>query len=177
MGPAPSQFNFWPASAPLSIRRNKETVQILENPVANVSSSDKESGWEDDEENEEAVDWSSRNFLGPRFPSLAKEKETGSYEEDEQELKPLIDRELSLVSRLEQKINKSKLLGGIYIDKQCTLLEKHQIACASMDPERLSANPKERIEIMQDLYETIAKAKRDRITVLKRLEEAEKPRR
>merc|ERR1712002_1047882 len=115
MGPAPSQFNFFPASAPLSVRRNKETVQIMENPVTNVSSSDKEGGWEDDEENEESEDWSSRNFLGPRFPSLAKEKETSSYEKDEQELKSLIDRELSLVSRLEQKINKSKLLGGIYI--------------------------------------------------------------
>ena len=175
--PNPSQFNFLPATAPISVRRNKESVQIEENPVLDVSSSDRESSWEDDEENEEDVDWSSRSFLGPRFPSLAKEKETSSYEKDKQELKTLIDRELQLVHKLEQKINQSKILEGIYVDKQCTLLDQPQIACAYTNPDLLSANPKERIEIMQNLYETIIKAKKDRVTVLKRLEDAEKPRR
>ena len=177
--PNPSQFNFLPATAPLYVRRNKESVQIEESPVVNVSSSDKESSWEDEEENEteEAVDWSGRRFLGPRFPSLAKENETSSYEKDKQELKSLIDRELTQVNRLEQQINKSKFLEGIYVDKQCTLLDQPEIACATTNPDLLSANPKERLEIMQKLYETIAKAKRDRLTVLKRLEDAERPRR
>ena len=73
--PTPSHFNFLPASAPLYVRKNKESVQIEESPVVNVSSSDKESSWEDEEEDEaeEAVDWS-RSFLGPRFPSLARER-------------------------------------------------------------------------------------------------------
>ena len=171
--PNPSQFNFQQATAPLSVRRNKESVQI-EDPVLDVSSSDRESSWEDDEENEEDVDWSRRSFLGPRFPSLAKEKETSSYEKDKEELKVLIDRELQMVHKLEQKI---KILEGIYVDKQCTLLDQPQIACAYTNPDLLSANPKERIEIMQNLYETIIKAKKDRVTVLKRLEDAEKPRR
>ena len=147
--------------------------------MVTVSSSDEESSWEDDEENgaEEAVDWGSRSFLGPRFPSLAKEKEKGSYEKDKQELKKLIDRELGQVNRLEQQINQSKFLGGIYADKQCTLLDQPEIACATTNPDLLSANPKERLEIMQQLYETIAKAKKDRLAVLKRLEDAERPRR
>ena len=147
--------------------------------MVNVSSSDKESSWEDEEEDEteEAVDWSSRSFLGPRFPSLAKENGKNSFEKDKQELKTLIDRELVQVNRLEQQINKSKFLEGIYVDQQCTLLAQPEIACATTNPDLLSADPKETLEIMQKLYETISKAKRDRLTVLKRLEDAENPRR
>ena len=178
--PNPSQFNFQQAPAPLSIRR---PVQI-EDPVLDVSSSEEDEGWEDDEEDEEKVeedeeevDWSSRNFLGPRFPSLAKEKEQGTYEEDKEELKELIDRELQIVHKLEQKINHSKILEGIYVDNKCTLLDQPQIACAYTNPDLLSDNPKERIKIMKTLYETIMTAKKDRVTVLKRLEEAEKLRR
>ena len=146
--------------------------------MVNVSSSDKESSWEDEEEDEaeEAVDWS-RSFLGPRFPSLARERGKNSFEKEKQELKSLIDRELVQVHRLEQQINKSKFLEGIYVDQQCTLLAQPDIACATTNPDLLSADPRETLEIMQKLYETIAKAKRDRRTVLKRLEDAENPRR
>ena len=111
------------------------------------------------------------------FRSLAKEKEQGSYEKDKDELKELIDRELQVVHKLEQKINHSKILEGIYADNKCTLLDQPQIACAYTNPDLLSNNPKERIEIMNNIYEKIRKAKEDRVTVLKRLEEAEKLRR
>ena len=173
--PNPSHFNFQQAPAPLSIRRPVP----IEDPVLDVSSSEEEEGWEDDEveNDEEEVDWSIRNFLGPRFPLLAKEKEQGSYEKDKDELKELIDRELQVVHKLEQKINHSKILEGIYADNKCTLLDQPQIACAYTNPDLLSNNPKERIEIMNNIYEKIRKAKEDRVTVLKRLEEAEKLRR
>ena len=75
--------------------------------------------------------------------------------------------------RLEQQINKSKFLEGIYVDQQCTLLAQPDIACATTNPDLLSADPRETLEIMQKVYETIAKAKRDRRNVLKRLEDAE----
>ena len=90
-------------------------------------------------------------------------------------MKSLIDRELVQVHRLEQQINKSKFMEGIYVDQQCTLLSQPEIACATTNPDLLSADPRETLEIMQRVYETIAKAKRDRRTVLKRLEEAENP--
>ena len=174
--PTPSHFNFLPASAPLYVRKNKESVQNEESPVVNVSSSDKEGSWEDEDEDEaeEAVDWS-KGFLGPRFPSLARERGKNSFEKEQKELKSLIDRELVQVHRLEQQINKSKFMEGIYVDQQCTLLSQPEIACATTNPDLLSADPRETLEIMQKVYETIAKAKRDRRTVLKRLEEAENP--
>ena len=66
-------------------------------------------------------------------------------------------------------------MEGIYVDQQCTLLSQPEIACATTNPDLLSADPRETLEIMQKVYETIAKAKRDRRTVLKRLEDAENP--
>merc|ERR1711895_294631 len=84
---------------------------------------------------------------------------------------------MGMVHKLEQKINHSKILEGINVDNKCTLLDQPQIACAYTNPDLLSDNTKERIKIMKNLYETIMKAKKDRVSVLRRLEEAEKLRR
>ena len=113
----------------------------------------------------------------PNSPSMTKEKEQGSYETEKDELKKLIDRELQMVHNLEQQINHSTILEGIYANNRCTLLEEPQIVCVNTNPDLLSNSPKERIEIMKGLYETIMKAKEDRVTVLERLEEAENLRR
>ena len=142
-----------------------------------------EEGWEDEnedeeqvEDNKEEVDWS-RNFLGPNSPSMTKEKEQTSYETEKDELKILIDRELQIVHSLEEQINNSTILEGIYANNKCTLLYQPQIVCANTNPDLLSDNPQERVKIMKGLYETIMKAKEDRVTVLERLEEAENLRR
>ena len=123
------------------------------------------------------MDWSIRNYLGPRSPTLAQEKEQGSHEKDRDDLKELIDREVQVVHELEQRINHSEILEGIYADNTCTLLNHPQITCAYTNPDLLSNNPKEKIEIMKNIYEKIRKAKEDRVTVLERLEEAETLRR
>ena len=118
------------------------------------------------------MDWS-QGFLGPRFPSLAREQGRNSYAKEQQELKSLIDRELVQVHRLEQQINKSSFLEGIYVDQPCTLLSQPDIACATTNPDLLSADPRETLERMKKVYETIANAKIDRRKVLERLEDVE----
>ena len=100
-----------------------------------------------------------------------------SYETEKDELKILIDRELQIVHHLEEQINNSTILEGIYANNKCTLLYQPQILTANTNPDLLSDNPQERVKIMQGLYETIRKAKEDRVTVLERLEEAENLRR
>ena len=135
---------------------------------------DVEDSWEstDEDETEDPVDWS-KGFLGPRFPSLAKEQGRNSYTEEQQELKSLIDRELVQVHRLEQRINKSSFLEKIYEDQPCTLLSQPEIACATTNPDLLSEDPRETLEIMKRVYDTIANAKLDRRKVLERLENVE----
>ena len=95
------------------------------------------------------------------------------------ELKILIDRELLLVHNLEEQINNSATLDGIYIhpDTKCSLLYQPNMATVSTNPDHLSDSPQERVQIMQDLYEQILKAKEDRVNVLERLAEAEHVRR
>ena len=88
-------------------------------------------------------------------------------------MKSLIDRELVQVHRLEQQINKSSFLEGIYVDQPCTLLSQPDIACATTNPDLLSADPREALEMMKKVYETIANAKIDRRKVLERLEDVE----
>ena len=108
---------------------------------------------------------------------MTKEKEHTSYETEKDELKILIDRELQIVHNLEEQINNSTILEGIYANNKCTLLYQPQIVTVNTNPDLLSDNPQERVKIMQGLYETIMKAKEDRVTVLERLEEAENLRR
>ena len=173
--PAPSHFNFLSASAPPYVSTVQESVHDERSPVVDVSTRILESSWEDeeeDEEEEEPVDWS-KGFLGPRFPSLARERGRNSYATEQLELKSLIDRELVQVHRLEQQINKSSFLEHIYVDQPCTLLSQPDIACATTNPDLLSADPRETLEIMKKVYETIANAKMDRRKVLKRLEDVE----
>ena len=172
--PNPSHFNFKQAPAPLSIRRQVP----IEDPVFDISDSEEErwERWENDNDEEE-LEWSIRNYLGPRSPTLAQEKEQGSHEKDRDDLKELIDREVQVVHELEQRINNSEILEGIYAENTCTLLNHPQITCAYTNPDLLSNNQKEKIEIMKNIYEKIRKAKEDRVTVLERLEEAETLRR
>ena len=171
-----SQFNFQETPTPLSITRHVQS----EEQVLDVSGKD---GWEDENEDEEQVEDNneevdcSRNFLGPNSPSMTKEKEHTSYETEKDELKILIDRELQIVHNLEEQINNSTILEGIYANNKCTLLYQPQIVTVNTNPDLLSDNPQERVKIMQGLYETIMKAKEDRVTVLERLEEAENLRR
>ena len=77
------------------------------------------------------------------------------------------------VHRLEQQINKSSFLERIYEGQQCSLLSQPDIACATTNPDLLSADPREALEIMKKVYETIANAKSDRRKVLERLEDVE----
>ena len=94
--------------------------------------------------------------------------------EQKEELKILIDRELLLVHNLEQQINSSETLEGIYIhpDTKCSLLYEPNMATVSANPDHLSDSPQERVRIMQDLYEKILQAKEARVTVLENLAEA-----
>ena len=109
-------------------------------------------------------------MLGPNAPSVTEQKE---------ELKILIDRELLIVHNLEQQINSSATLEGIYIhpDTKCSLLYEPNMATVSANPDHLSDSPQERVRIMQDLYEQILQAKEARVTVLEKLAEAEHVRR
>ena len=173
--PSPGQFQFPPpgtflsASAPPYEKTSHASVHDEGSKVVDV-----EDSWEstDDDETEDPVDWS-KGFLGPRFPSLAKEQGRNSYTEEQQELKSLIDRELVQVHRLEQRINKSSFLEKIYEDQPCTLLSQPEIACATTNPDLLSEDPRETLEIMKRVYDTIANAKLDRRKVLERLENVE----
>ena len=136
-----------------------------------------EEGWESENEDEEQVenneelDWR-RKFLGPNSPSM-----TTSYETEKEELKILIDRELQLVHNLEEQINNSTILEGIYANNKCSLLYQPNIITVNTNPDLLSDSPQERVKIMQGLYEQILKAKEERIKVLERLAEAEHVRR
>ena len=77
--PGPFQFpppgTFLSASAPPYGRTSHASVQDEGSPVVDV-----ENSWEspDDNETEDPLDWS-KGFLGPRFPSLAKEQGRNSY--------------------------------------------------------------------------------------------------
>ena len=134
-----------------------------------------EEEWESEPDEEEQVedneelDWR-RRLLGPNAPSVTEQKN---------ELKFLIDRELLLVHNLEEQINNSALLDGIYThpDNKCSLLYQPNMVTVSTNPDHLSDSPQERVQIMQDLYEQILKAKEDRVNVLERLAEAEHVRR
>ena len=134
-----------------------------------------EEEWESEPDEEEQVedneelDWR-RRLLGPNAPSVTEQKN---------ELKILIDRELLLVHNLEEQINNSALLDGIYThpDNKCSLLYQPNMVTVSTNPDHLSDSPQERVQIMQDLYEQILKAKEDRVNVLERLAEAEHVRR
>ena len=117
----------------------------------------------------EELDWR-RRLLGPNAPSVTEQKN---------ELKILIDRELLLVHNLEEQINNSALLDGIYThpDNKCSLLYQPNMTIVSTNPDHLSDDPQERVLMMQDLYEQILKAKEERVNVLERLAEAEHVRR
>merc|ERR1712055_453718 len=136
-----SQFNFQETPTPLSITRHVQS----EEQVLDVS---EEEGWEDENEDE---------VLGPNSPSMTKE----SYETEKDELKILIDRELQIVHHLEEQINNSTILEGIYANNKCTLLYQPQILIANTNPDLLSDNPQERVKIMQGLYETIRKSEQE----------------
>ena len=95
--------------------------------------------------------------------------------EQQQQLKILIDREMLLVHNLEQEINSSEALQGIYIhpDTKCSLLYEPNMATVSANPNHLSDSPRERVRIMADLYEKIQQAKEARVTVLENMAEAD----
>ena len=171
-----SQFNVQEIPTPLSISNQ---VQSEENELEVSGEEGRKDENEDEEQMEDdngEVDWS-RIFLGPNSPSMTKEKEHTSYETEKDELKILIDRELQLVHNLEEQINNSAILEGIYTDNKCSLLYQPNILTVNTNPDLLSDSPQERVTIMQDLYEQILKAKEERIKVLERLAEAEHVRR
>ena len=179
------RFNFQETPTPLSITTQvQEEEQELgvsgeegwERQVQNEEQELGESGdegWESENEDEEQVennteiDWR-RKYLGPNAPSMTTQKD---------ELKILIDRELQLVHNLEEQINNSTILEGIYTNNKCSLLYQPNILTVNTNPDLLSDSPQERVTIMQDLYEQILKAKEERIRVLERLAEAEHVRR
>ena len=179
------RFNFQETPTPLSITRQvQDEEQELgvsgeegwERQVQNEEQELGESGdegWESENEDEEQVennaeiDWR-RKYLGPNAPSMTTQKD---------ELKILIDRELQLVHNLEEQINNSTILEGIYTNNKCSLLYQPNILTVNTNPDLLSDSPQERVTIMQDLYEQILKAKEERIKVLERLAEAEHVRR
>ena len=127
---------------------------------------------EEQEENSDELEWDNEEFnwqrrlLEPNAPSMM---------EQQQELKFLIDREMLLVHNLEQKINSSETLDGIYNhqDAKCSLLYEPNMATVSANPNQLSDSPRERVRIMADLYEKIQQAKEARLTVLENLAEAD----
>ena len=183
------RFNFPETPTPLSITRQvqdeeqelgvsgeegwERQVQDEEQELGESG----EEGWESENEDEEQVenneelDWR-RRLLGPNSPSM-----TTSYETEKEELKILIDRELQLVHNLEEQINNSTILEGIYRNNKCSLIYQPNIITVNTNPDLLSDSPQERVKIMQGLYEQIIKAKEDRVTVLERLAKAENVRR
>ena len=118
---------------------------------------------EDEEqvENNEELDWR-RRLLGTNSPSM-----TTPYDTKKEELKILIDRELQLVHNLEEQINNSKILQGIYANNKCSLLYQPNIITVNTNPDLLSDSPQERVMIMQSIYEQIQTAKEDRVKVQK----------
>ena len=80
-----------------------------------------------------------------------------------------------LVHNLEQQINSSEALEGIYNhkDTKCSLLYEPHMATVSANPNHLSDSPRERVRIMADLYEKIQLAKEARVRALENMAEAD----
>ena len=98
-----------------------------------------------------------------------------SIEEEQKELKKLIDKEVLLVHNLELQINRSEALEGIYNhkDTKCSLLYEEHMTTVTTNPNHLSDSPRERVRIMKDIYEKIQLAKEKRIRALENMAEVD----
>ena len=79
-------------------------------------------------------DWTSKNYLGPPFPSMSREMnfESGpdrtNYREEQRQLKLMINEELQNVHRLENLI--SRTIYGSATEAPCSMLDHQDVVYA-----------------------------------------------
>ena len=128
-----------------------------------------EDTWEN-EQNEDDLEWDNMEF---NWQEQLWQPRVQSAEEEQQELKKLIDKEVLIVHNLERRINRSEALENIYNHKniKCSLLYEDHIVTVTTNPNHLHDNPKERIRMMRDIYEEVQLEKEKRIRALENMAE------
>ena len=147
----------------------------IENWEKQVQKEELNEGTWENEHNEDSLEWDDMEF---NWEEQLWQPRVQSAEEEQRELKKLIDKEVLIVHDLEKRINRSEALENIYNHEnfKCSLLYEGHIATATTDPNYLHDNPKERIRMMKDIYEEIQLAKEMRLRALENMADMDKVR-
>ena len=115
-----------------------------------------ENSWEN-EHNEDGLEWDNTTFDWEWNPIKQ------SAKEEQDELQKLIDNGVQEVHQLERRINQSSALEQIYDNEniKCSLLYDENIVRATVNPNVLHDDQKERIKILREIYEEV-KLKKDK---------------
>merc|ERR1712030_78334 len=112
--------------------------------------------WEN-EHNVDGLEWDNTTFDWEWKPIKQ------SAKEEQEELQKLIDNEVQIVHKLEKRINQSSALEKIYDNEniKCSLLYDENIVRATVNPNVLHDDQKERIRLMREIYQEV-KLKKDK---------------
>ena len=146
-----------PGQAPLTDRDWQEGDEL--GAVGGLRRSEQlqhDDSWET-EHNADGLEWDNTTFDWEWNPIKR------SPMEEQRELQRLIDYEVQIVHQLEKKIGKSPTLEAIFDNEniKCSLLYDENIAKATLDPNVLHDDQKERLKMMREIYEEV-KLKKDK---------------